>query len=117
MQRRTLAALATGLAVGLLPATALAGRDDDSLEPVLAFLLRNVSDPRFTPLLLAVSLTPLVMMLALPWLLCRLRRYQHARPAAAADQQNPECAHREPQQSGAQMERHPFPRFECHPAV
>jgi NAD(P)-dependent dehydrogenase (short-subunit alcohol dehydrogenase family) len=39
------------------------------------------------------------------------------RPAAAADHQNPECAHREPQQPGAQMERHPFPRSERHPAV
>ena len=35
--------------------TALSGRDDDSLEPVLTFLLRHISDPRFTPLLLDVT--------------------------------------------------------------
>lgn len=40
----------------------------------------------FTPALVAVMLTPLAMMLALPWLLCRLRRYQHAHYALAGEQ-------------------------------
>lgn len=50
--------------------------------------LNDQADGRtgFTPLLVAVSLTPLAMMLALPWLLWRLRRYQHAHYALAGEQ-------------------------------